>query len=200
MDRLVGLETEYAIRFSPAPGRKRPTNARVFQAYAAAVAGLVATRPGMRDDELFIANGGAIHYEAQLRAFNDGLVEGATPECRGPSEVLLYQRAQDALLTEATPIARDALARAGYRGELGLLKNCRDAEGHWYGAQENYELEIARGPLLWVWRAGIAALGPMVVVATLVTWAVVLAVLAGGLVPGELVAAIVGLALGAERR
>lgn len=199
MDRLVGLETEYAIRFSPARGHPRPTNRRVYEAYAAAVAGLVATRPGMRDDELFLANGGAIHLETQLSALDDGLVEGATPECRGPSDVLLYQRAQDALLTEATPIAQRALAADGFPGELGLLKNCRDAEGHWYGAQENYELEIARGPWLVAWRAGIAALGPIVVAATLVTWAVALVVLAL-LVAVGLVAWIAGLAIGAKAR
>jgi Pup amidohydrolase len=199
MDRLVGLETEYAIRFSPARGHAAPTRRRMYEAYAAAVAELVATRPGMRDDELFLANGGAIHLETHLSEIDDGLVEGATPECRGPSDVLLYQRAQDALLTEATPIAQRALARDGFAGELGLLKNCRDAEGHWYGAQENYELEIARGPWLVAWRAGIAALAPVVIAATLVTWGLVLAVLPL-LIAGGLVGWIVGLAIGANAR
>lgn len=199
MDRLVGLETEYAIRFAPAPRARRPTNARVFEAYAAAVQRLVDTRPGVRDRELFLANGGAIHYECQPIAVDDGLVEGATPECRSPSDALLYQRAQDALLTEATPLVEDALARAGYPGELGLLKNCRDADGHWYGAQENYELEIASGALLWIWRAGLVALWPLTLAGTIATWAVACALLAI-LVCGVLVAVLVSLPLGTERR
>jgi Pup amidohydrolase len=199
MDRLVGLETEYAIRFAPEAGARRPTNARVFEAYAAAVQSLVDTRPGMRERELFLANGGAIHYECQPIAVDDGLVEGATPECRSPSDVLLYQRAQDALLTEATPLAEDALTRAGYPGELGLLKNCRDAEGHWYGAQENYELEVASGALLWVWRAGLAALLPLTVAGTVATWALGCALIAI-LVSAALAVGLVSLPLGAVRR
>lgn len=199
MNRLVGLETEYAIRFAPAVGTRRPTNERVFEAYAAAVQRLVDTRPGMRDQELFLANGGALHYECQPIALDDGLVEAATPECRGPSDALLYQRAQDALLAEATPLAEDALTRAGYPGELGLLKNCRDADGHWYGAQENYELEVASGPLLWIWRAGLAALFPLTVAGTIVTWALACALLAI-LVCGAILVGLVSLTLGAERR
>ena len=198
IDRLLGLETEYAIRFAPAEGR-RPSNARVFDAYAAAIESLVATRPGMRERELFLANGGAVHYETQLIAADDGLVEGATPECRGPSSALLYQRAQDALLIDATPLAQDILARSGYPGELGLLKNCRDADGHWYGAQENYELEVARGVGLAVWRAGLAALLPLVVAGVVLTWALVAGLLAIGLV-GLVGVGLVGLVSGADRR
>jgi Pup amidohydrolase len=197
LDRLLGLETEYAIRFAPS-GQRRPTNERIFEAYATAVQGLVATRPGMRERELFLDNGGVIHYEAPPYASEDGLVEGATPECRGPSAALLYQRAQDALLVEATPIAAEALARAGYEGELGLLKNCRDAEGHHYGAQENYEVEIARGLGLAIWRAGIAALLPLIIAGTLLTWALVVGLLAVA-IPVVLVAVLAGVVLG-ERR
>ena len=40
------------------------------------------------------------------------------------------------------------LTRGDSFGELGLLKNCRDADGHTYGAQENYEAIIASGARL----------------------------------------------------
>jgi hypothetical protein len=182
MDRLLGLETEYAIRFSPADATRRPSNEKVYDAYAAAVASLVETRQGVRERELFLANGGAVHYETQLIALEDGLVEGATPECRGPSSAVLYQRAQDALLVAATPIAAERLAQDGFRGELGLLKNCRDADGHWYGAQDNYEVDIARGAGLAVWRAGLAALLPVAAAGALVTWGLMLVLLAALLV------------------
>ena len=181
MDRLLGLETEYAIRFSPV-GSERPSNEKVYDAYAVAVASLVETRRGMRERELFLANGGALHYETQLIALADGLVEGATPECRGPSSAVLYQRAQDALLVEATPLAAAWLEQAGFCGELGLLKNCRDADGHWYGAQDNYEVDIARGAGLAVWRAGLVALLPVIVAGALVTWALMLVLFAAMLV------------------
>lgn len=198
-DRLLGLETEYAIRFAPADPARRPSNEAVYEAYAQAVAGLVETRAGMRERELFLANGGALHYEAQLIALEDGLVEGATPECRGPSSALLYQRAQDGLLAEATPLAAARLESAGFRGDLGLLKNCRDADGHWYGAQENYELEIARGPALAVWRAGLALLMPVALAGSLLTWALMIALIAAVLV-GLGAVLLVGLAIGARAR
>jgi len=122
LDRLLGLETEYAIRFT-ASGNARPTNAQVFDAYAKQVASMVACHPGMRDHEQFLANGGVLHYERRPAAMSDGLVEGGTPECRGPSTALVYQRAQDALLEQATPGVASRLAALGYRGDVGLIKN-----------------------------------------------------------------------------
>src|SRR5436305_1311076 len=118
---------------------------------------------------------------------------------RAPSNLLLYQRAQDALLAEATPIAAARLAQQGYRGELGLLKNCRDADGHWYGAQENYELDIARGAGLAVWRAGLAALLPVALAGAVATWALMIALIAIVLVGGAVVL-VATFALGARRR
>jgi len=188
LDRLCGLETEYAIRFSPV-GSERPSNEKVYDAYAVAVASLVETRPGVRERELFLANGGAVHYEALAYAHADGLVEGATPECRGPNEALLYQRAQDALLVAARPFVEK---RVG--GEVGLLKNCRDAAGHIYGAQENYDVDIARGGWLVVWRVGLALVTPLVLVSLLVVLALFVALIAVAL-PVVLVGAFVSVAL-----
>ena len=45
LTRLAGLETEYAVRFTPAEGGRRPGNHVVYEALAAAVGDLVATRP-----------------------------------------------------------------------------------------------------------------------------------------------------------
>src|SRR5690606_39271370 len=57
-------------------------------------------------------------------------------------------------------------------------KNCRDAGGNIYGAQENYDVELARGARLWIWRAGIALLTPLVIVTSAAAWLVTLPVLA----------------------
>lgn len=146
--RLLGQETEYAIRFSPADGSEHPGNAVIFGALRAAISSLVKTKPGYRAElnhQFFIENGGSFYYEFLPDAYRGGLIEGATPECRGPGELLLYQRAQESLLIRALPLARSELEESGFPGELGLIKNCRDAEGHTYGAQENYEAEIACG-------------------------------------------------------
>ena len=172
LGRLVGLETEYAIRFG-LPGSS-PGNRRIFEHLRSALRTRVATRPGrgMRQkQELFTENGGAFSYEHLPHCTTGGLIEGATPECRGPSQLLLYQKAQDFLLAEC--IAEVEKAFFGGLGDgLGLLKNCRDAEGHRYGAQENYEVDIARGIWLGVYRLGMALLLPWVLLWTAFAWLV----------------------------
>ena len=173
--RLLGLETEYAIRF--APEEEHPGNDVLFQAIRDALSHLVATRPGHSApgrDQLFVQNGGAFYYEYLPHCLWGGLVEGATPECRGPAQLVLYQRAQEALLREAIPIAQERLKLEGYPGKLGLLKNSRDAEGHVYGSQENYEAEVARGATLALYRVGVALLLPILVIQTVLTYALVL--------------------------
>jgi hypothetical protein len=166
LDRLLGLETEYAIRWSPDASGARPGHDVVHFAIASAIAKRQAARSGSRETlhrQLFLQNGGAIYYEFLPHAPSDGLIEASTPECRGPSELLLYQKAQEAMLLEVLPDANATLRVQGHAGELGLLKNCRDAEGNVYGAQENYEVELARGLSLWCYRVGLALLLPWIV-------------------------------------
>src|SRR4029450_10852649 len=93
---------------------------------------------------LFLANGGAVCFERARFHRQTGLVEGSTPECRGPRQLLICQRAQDRLLAETAE-------QAAAGGEFRLLKNCRDSRGQTYGAQENYEAVLARGWRLALW-------------------------------------------------
>lgn len=172
-DRLVGLETEYAIRYSADDGEPHPGNDVIYEALAEAIEGLVLVRKGERAlarKQYFIQNGGAFYYESLPTATDGGLIEGATPECRGPAQALLYQRALDSLLTDAIPAAERILHRKGFGGRVGLLKNCRDAEGHIYGAQENYEAELASGPALLAWRALLVSLFPLILSSVALTW------------------------------
>ena len=107
---------------------------------------------------------------------NDGLLESATPECRGASQLLLYQRAQEAVIQRALPLARARLAARGFDVDLAVVKNSRDADGHVFGTQENYEVEIARGWRLLLYRSGLAVLLP--VIALLLVLSVIAGVLA----------------------
>lgn len=50
---------------------------------------------------------------------------------------------------------------------MHILKNCRDSQGHIYGAQENYEVEIANGTRLLILKIGLLVLFPLVVFLTL---------------------------------
>lgn len=171
LDRLLGLETEYAIRWTPessgdGPGT-RPGHDLVHVAITTALAKRQAARSGARETlhkQLFLQNGGAIYYEFLPHAPSEGLIEASTPECRGPSELLLYQKAQERMLINVLPEANAWLRAEGHAGELGLLENCRDAEGHVYGAQENYEIELASGWSLWCYRIGLALALPWIVV------------------------------------
>lgn len=143
--RPIGQETEFAIRFTPDAGVTHPGSTRIFQALSNSVASIVATREGLRNDyngHFFVENGGSFYHEFLPYAPEGGLIEGATPECFGPGELLLYQRAQESLLIRAVPLAEDELAEDGIPGKIGFIKNCRDAEGHIYGAQENYTADI----------------------------------------------------------
>jgi proteasome accessory factor A len=159
-----------------------------------AVRGLVRTRPGdglldMARDREFIENGGSLYYEALPWAYDGGLIEGATPECRQPGALLLQQRAQDRLLQDALPEATEALAAAGHPGTLSILKNCRDGAGHVYGTQENYEVEFARGIWLLAWRVGLVALVPLVLVSLALFWSMLVVAVPVAVVVG-LVAAV----------
>ena len=115
LSRLVGLETEYAIRFSTSG--PHPGNDRIFHVLKDAIAQRVAARPGFSAagrDQFFTDNGGAFYYEFLPQCLHGGLIEGATPECRGPTQAVLYQRAQEEILRQALPAAQYRLAAAGF--------------------------------------------------------------------------------------
>lgn len=179
LDRLAGLETEYAIRFSPAhPDQRRPDNQVTYQAVAEAVRAQVETLPGNRrysHEQLFTANGGGLYFERSPGNPDGGLIEASTPECRGPGQLLLYQRAQELLLTRALPRAEASLRHKGHPGGLGLLKNGRDAEGNVYGVQENFEAELASGRRLTLYRAVLALLVPVMMLDVLFCWLLLIA-------------------------
>jgi proteasome accessory factor A len=179
-DRLLGQETEYAIRFSPERGR-HPGNDVIYDALASAISSRVKSEPGLYPErpQIFIENGGAFHYEYLPYCAEGGLIEGATPECRGPAQLLLYQKAQEALLLDSISDAEGILRASGFPGKLGLLKNCRDAEGHVYGAQESFQIALATGPELLFYRLTLAALVPLLVATVVAGWAVFLLLLFG---------------------
>lgn len=154
--RLLGLETEYAIRSSSELATSRRSKFRLYESLVAALHRRVPTVAAKHFKEgVFTANGGAVWFEAERPAAGGGLIEGATPECRSPREAVTYQRAQDQLL-----------AAAAADRDFQLIKNDRDACDNVYGAQENYEATIASGSRLLLWRLGLVCLFPL----ALVTW------------------------------
>ncbi|MDZ4687722.1 MAG: proteasome accessory factor PafA2 family protein [Planctomycetaceae bacterium] len=165
-DRLLGLETEYAVRYHGARGADRPTDRELFERLAQELSARLpvagADEEGCGKRGVFLANGAAVWFESRRPASGVGLIEGSTPECRSPRDLLAHQRALDRLLSEA---AADAAP-----GEFFLVKNCRDSAGRSYGAQENYEAVLATGWRLTLWRCGATAI--MAVLALLIVFVV----------------------------
>ncbi len=165
LDRLMGTEMEYVIhaapeRTSPAPTTDRG-NAAACHAVLEALAEAVPSLPGVGLFSLirrqrFFAHGGSAYFEAQPEAPNHGLVEVATPECRGPDALLLAARARDHLVQHATARAAEKLGTT-----LHARANGADARGSCYGPQESYDAPFASGRRLWAWRAIAAIHVPM---------------------------------------
>ena len=91
-DRIVGLETEYAIRFHPNdPAAPKPSDYRLYQLVVRELSQRVlAVQAHHLKEGVFIANGGAIWFERVRYTGDIGLIESATPECRGPRQALTY--------------------------------------------------------------------------------------------------------------
>ena len=169
--RRAGQETEYAVR-RPRSEDSRSTDGRSNHSLFLLIRGYITDHcrclPGYRDfyqSQFFTENGGAFAYEALPTAERDGLIEGATPECLTPYELLCHQRAQEAWLIQALGSQRIQNDQA-FQG-CGLLKNCRDAEGHIYGSQENYESEIGNPFWLFVYRLVVCIAIPITFVGTI---------------------------------
>lgn len=175
LDRLAGLETEYALHWL-GRGRSSPSKQQIYAKLDHAVRGLVATQPGTfgTRDQRFTENGGSYAFETLPQFHHSGFFEMATPECRGPSDLLLYKKAQDHLLAQAIPEAVWSFSLERTYGRLAVLENARDAQGNRYGPQENYEVTMAASAghhLLLV--AGLVTLLPFLLISVLALWVLV---------------------------
>ena len=160
-DRLIGLETEYAIRFHPADSSaSTPSKYRLYESLRDELQRRILTVPAKHFKEgVFLATGGAVWFEAERPSAGGGLIEGTTPECRGPYQAIVYQRALDRLLAASAGSAK-------VDGQFCLIKNDRDSSDNVYGAQENYEATLASGWQLRCWRAGLLLIFPL----AMITW------------------------------
>jgi len=168
--RLIGLETEYALHVPAALGRHESRYA-LYQRLVQELRRLIPVVDARHMKEgVFHACGGAVWFETERPAAGGGLIEGATPECRSPRQLLACQRAQDQLLAQAAE-------RAYQHRRIALLKNDRDALGNIYGAQENYAATFASGWRLALWRTLLVLLFPLVLATWGMLWTVALIVI-----------------------
>jgi hypothetical protein len=123
-ERVFGIETEYALIYHPGRAEPaRPTNFQLYALFERALERRVGSLP--RSLSLlraktgrFLANGMSFHYEATPEAYEHGLLEVASPECRDPLTLLHYERAKDELVEELSGQVNADLRRAGFRGEV----------------------------------------------------------------------------------
>lgn len=163
LDRLIGLETEYAIYVdrqlaSSNSPEVRVESTEIFQGLCEQLQQVLPLVPGEHSDRRFLANGASVSFEASVGIDGEiqGLIEGATPECRSPSSLVAHQLAQDELF-------ESCLNQLPPEGSIRLIKNSADPQGALYGVQENYEVEIAKGWRLWSLRLSLILLLPVVV-------------------------------------
>jgi proteasome accessory factor A len=149
-ERLIGIETEFALFWVPAvPGAAGPTHREIYELIEGAVRRTVPSLPAaVPKGGAFLSTGGLIHYEAPTIRFSIGLLEMATPECRGPVEAARYHHAQDRLLAAILPEVEERLRARGFDGELAISKASSDPHGYVYGSHENYEVDDPPG----IWR------------------------------------------------
>ncbi len=152
-ERVFGIETEYAVVYFPARGEeRRPTNLTLYPLFerylerrvpgVPRALSLLRAKPGR-----FLANGMSFHYEATPHAFEHGLLEIASPECRDPFTLLAHERAKDALAEELRGEVNRELAAQGWRGEVRVFKSNVDAHGHTFGSHESYWIDDPLPPL-----------------------------------------------------
>jgi hypothetical protein len=154
--KVCGTETEFGIRYA-GPGDLNPTSASslLINAYTGAVAGRIGwdfedETPG-RDARGFQVDGdGGIEVETHL--VNTVLTNGARfyvdhahpeysgPECLGPLEATLYDKAGEIVLQRAMEAVGSLLPPGA---SIVVYKNNSDGKGNSYGAHENYLLDRA---------------------------------------------------------
>ncbi len=152
--RLIGLETEYAIRYS-SEGINRPDNRTIYNNIIKHLSNFTKIAEGtsiLKWKQYFTENGSAVCYESLPHHLESGLLEAATPECDSPLTLTLYQKAIDKLLQKVLIKLNETNKNTYPHSTISLIKNCKDAFENIYGAQENYSVSIAQGYLLFLYR------------------------------------------------
>jgi Pup amidohydrolase len=150
--RWLGLETEYGL-VRPEGAADAPLPEHWFEKLLAALADRVPIAPSARNPhQYFLANGGGVAWEPPPDGSSQsGLLESATAETRSPLAAVTAQAALEQLLGES-------LLRVEGLAGASLLKSSGDSSLHVWGQQENYQVRIATGWRLLIWRLGLLCL------------------------------------------
>ena len=143
---MLGLETEYALVFTPELGSSAPVQEKIYEALSEVLRReSLCLGAAYRKEGIFLATGGLLHYEAAADAGHRGLLEMATPECATVRDCIAHHRAQEKRVLAALPDVDAVLQGGNYRGRLAIGKHSADYNGHTFGTHENYQVEDRPG-------------------------------------------------------
>ncbi|MCI7552238.1 MAG: proteasome accessory factor PafA2 family protein, partial [Arcanobacterium sp.] len=125
--RILGIETEYGIMCSARDGGGPPISAE-----DAAQRLFAPVLQAQRTTNAYLANGARLYLDVGAHP------EYATAECDGVRDLIINDRAGDAILARMADEANDALRKEGIDGTIRLFKNNLDSEGNSFGCHENY--------------------------------------------------------------
>ena len=133
--RIVGLETEYGITVV---GARQPESGPPLGADEAARYLFRKVVEWGRSSNVFLRNGGRLYLDVGSHP------EYATAECDDVRDVVVQDRAGEAILVDLAEEATARLAEEGIGGRIHLLKNNVDSAGNAFGCHENYLLRRRR--------------------------------------------------------
>lgn len=137
--RVRGLETEYGLSVReqvPDPTGVAPQAMRwrrvgsdeaARRLFAPVVAAHSATN-------VFLRNGGRLYLDVGSHP------EYATPECRSLSDLIVHDRAGDAIVNQLADRVIANAAGEGVALKVSIFKNNLDSHGNSYGSHENYQI------------------------------------------------------------
>ncbi|MEE6280819.1 Pup--protein ligase [Georgenia sunbinii] len=133
--RIFGLETEYGITIA---GAGRTDGGPPIGADEAARYLFRKVVEWGRSSNVFLGNGARLYLDVGSHP------EYATAECDDLRDVVVQDRAGEAILNDLAEEATDRLAADGLGGRIHLLKNNVDSVGNSFGCHENYLIRRRR--------------------------------------------------------
>ena len=155
LPKVCGIETEYGIIVKGADPNPVAASSVLINAYVTSVTrridwDFVDEHPG--NDARGFSWEDSLPPEVEPQLVNAVLTNGSryyvdhahpeisTPECRTPSQALLYDRAAEEIVRSSMQLVRSYLPA---EAEIVLYKNNSDGKGNSYGCHENYLLDRA---------------------------------------------------------
>ncbi len=126
--RIFGLENEYGVTCTFAGQRRLSPDEIARYLFRRVVS-------WGRSSNVFLTNGARLYLDVGSHP------EYATPECDSLDQLIVHDKAGEAILNDLIIDAQSRLADEGIDGQVYLFKNNTDSAGNSYGCHENYLID-----------------------------------------------------------